>query len=263
MNTTTLLMKLPGIGSRLLNAKVRLRARGRRGTFEPFYTRFNVPHPLRPVVGRLLVKLVHQAILDDQTCDGMMFVPERVVLAKYAAELQPGQAAVELGVFSGVGTCFLAAGVRHGEGRGVWAVDTFHGTSTIDWEKERYEKTLAMLGNSTFKIFQTHLKMCGVQDVVHPIINATAAAGHEWHQGPIGLLLIDADHTYESCLSDYQAWRPHLADNAIVMFHDYQPGFPGVQRCVDELMQYGDVELIETVSVMKICRFRGKLSVKI
>lgn len=41
--------------------------------------------------------------------------------------------------------------------------------------------------------------------------------------GPIHVLLIDANHTYECVKEDIQDWTPKLAVGGVVMFHDYSP----------------------------------------
>ena len=51
--------------------------------------------------------------------------------------------------------------------------------------------------------------------------------------GEIDLLFIDGDHSYESCLADWQAYQPLLSTRAIVVMHDI--GWAeGVQRVVNE-----------------------------
>lgn len=40
---------------------------------------------------------------------------------------------------------------------------------------------------------------------------------------PIDLLFIDADHTKESVLADFNALAPYVADNGLVLLHDTHP----------------------------------------
>lgn len=44
---------------------------------------------------------------------------------------------------------------------------------------------------------------------------------------------IDAEHTYEACRADMEAWYPKLRPGGVLSGHDYG-GFPGVTRAVDE-----------------------------
>jgi hypothetical protein len=52
---------------------------------------------------------------------------------------------------------------------------------------------------------------------------------------PTAFLFIDGSHDYDSVRADVEAWAPKLISGAVVVFHDVQPNFPGVQRVVSEL----------------------------
>jgi hypothetical protein len=67
-----------------------------------------------------------------------------------------------------------------------------------------------------------------------PIRGQTVDVGKTFAQ-PIAFLFIDASHDYESVRADMDAWLPKLIPGAIVVFHDYQPNFPGVVKAVGEL----------------------------
>lgn len=50
-------------------------------------------------------------------------------------------------------------------------------------------------------------------------------------------VFIDADHSYEGCKRDIEAWRERVRVGGLLCGHDYgQPEFPGVQRAVDEFV---------------------------
>lgn len=54
----------------------------------------------------------------------------------------------------------------------------------------------------------------------------------------LDFVFIDADHSYEGCRADIQAWLPKLKANGFISGHDYDhPEFPhfGVKRAVDEI----------------------------
>jgi hypothetical protein len=57
---------------------------------------------------------------------------------------------------------------------------------------------------------------------------AAAAAG-----GPIDLLLIDGDHSYEGCRRDYECYAPLLASDGLLLFHDNN--IPGVRQALEEV----------------------------
>lgn len=64
----------------------------------------------------------------------------------------------------------------------------------------------------------------------------------------VGLLFLDANHTYEGVRSDLLWWIPKLAPGGTLVVHDYHlpqdnpdGGFPGVAQAVDELCLGFDV----------------------
>jgi predicted O-methyltransferase YrrM len=58
---------------------------------------------------------------------------------------------------------------------------------------------------------------------------------------PVDFLFIDASHEKLSTIREYEAWRPALADDAVVVFDDYEhPDFPGVADAVTDLELPGD-----------------------
>ena len=66
---------------------------------------------------------------------------------------------------------------------------------------------------------------------------AAAAAG-----AGVDFLFIDSTHSREGTVAEVQAWRPVLAENALIVLHDYgNPSFPGVAEAVADLGLGGDV----------------------
>ena len=74
-------------------------------------------------------------------------------------------------------------------------------------------------------------------------VSARVIAGYSWEAvdqvtEPVGLLVHDADHSYEAVDKDLAAWVPKLADDAIIVLHDYgHEVCPGVKRAADEWAQ--------------------------
>jgi predicted O-methyltransferase YrrM len=53
---------------------------------------------------------------------------------------------------------------------------------------------------------------------------------------PVEMLFLDGDHGREGVIAAFSAWRPVLADGAVVAFHDYgDPVWPEVTEAVTEL----------------------------
>ena len=58
----------------------------------------------------------------------------------------------------------------------------------------------------------------------------------------VELLFIDGAHDERSNVRVFEAWRPRLADDAVVLFHDYgDPAYPGVEAAVRRLGLDGTV----------------------
>lgn len=58
----------------------------------------------------------------------------------------------------------------------------------------------------------------------------------------VELLFIDGAHDERSNIDAFEAWRPRLARDAVVLFHDYgDPAYPGVEAAVRRLGLEGTV----------------------
>lgn len=68
--------------------------------------------------------------------------------------------------------------------------------------------------------------------------DSVAAAGE---LGDVELLFIDSSHEADATVAEFEAWRPTLADGAIVVFDDYgHPEYPGVREAVRRLALEGE-----------------------
>jgi hypothetical protein len=77
-----------------------------------------------------------------------------------------------------------------------------------------------------------------------------------WPEGAkIGLLHIDAEHTYEALKQDMEVWEKHLVPGAMMVVHDYWPEpYPGVVQAIDEIRlqpEWKDFSLIRTQVTMR------------
>jgi predicted O-methyltransferase YrrM len=121
-------------------------------------------------------------------------------------------AILEIGSFKGKSTTVLAlaareAGEKHS---GLWAVDPF--TSPTETCPDLPE-------SSSYPAFEENLKRAGVFHEVHICQNFSYELAKEWNE-KIRFLWIDGEHTYKGAKLDFDLFRPHLQDGAIVAFHD-------------------------------------------
>lgn len=158
-------------------------------------------------------------------------ITEDVGLALYdhAARIAADQAIVEVGSYKGKSTCYLAAGAKHGNGAHVYAVDAWD-TPGNPTGRFGYAEP------STRETFETQVRAMRLWGQVTPLQGFSTDVAKQWDGPPIGLLFIDADHAAHSVRDDYDAWAPHLAPDATVIFDDFDtPKNPGVRAAVTSI----------------------------
>lgn len=173
------------------------------------------------------------------TPDVLTDQPTRDLLARLAAEVPANECIVELGVFRGGSLAVLANAAT----APVFGVDKFGRAGTpayyrsdspwIGW----WERFAGRKHSWTDDRKAAEAAAPGATIIVAD----TAKTGVSWDGPAVGLLYIDADHSYEGVSADWEAWSPHLAPGAAVVFDDYryivrgQDHYPDITRFVDEL----------------------------
>jgi MMP 1-O-methyltransferase len=122
-----------------------------------------------------------------------------------AARATGGGVIVEIGSWKGRSTTWLASGARLA-GQRVYAIDPHRGS--------REDPAVETLNE-----FLDNLARNGLADVVEPMVMTSEEAAARI-AGPIELLFIDGDHSYEAVRRDAELWLPRLMDGGTVMFHD-------------------------------------------
>lgn len=155
-----------------------------------------------------------------------------------AAKIPAGQAIVELGVYQGGSLRYLTDGARQGFGAPVFGVDGW-GMASIYRNRPKLRRQYGP-GNQ---------RLAATAAPGAKLIRAlTTDAAKDWAGPRVGLLFIDADHSYMGAMGDFLAWRPHLADGAVVAFDDYWVGrFDGVVATVDQLCGEGQLVGMELI----------------
>ncbi|MCG3131014.1 MAG: hypothetical protein FLDDKLPJ_01789 [Phycisphaerae bacterium] len=168
--------------------------------------------------------------------DGMM-PPEQLLAIYRLAYAWPGAGdVVELGSWTGLTTCYLGTACE-ARGRGhVYAVDTFAGTK----EGGSSYDAIARHGGTTWPAFRRRVREAGLEERTTALIGDTVEQAKAYPGGPIRMLLIDADHSFEGVRRDFEAWRPRVAPGGLIVFHDYAMPEAGVRRYVDEVVTRRD-----------------------
>lgn len=185
--------------------------------------------------------------LDElEALEGLISAEVGELLHNQAAVVPASNAIVELGSYKGKSTAYLARGAIIGHGAPVFAVDAWS-EEVSAWRN----RVLSRLPSATYREFLAQLDKAGVRDHVSAIQSLTALAADIWEhhyaeEHLVGLLYIDGDHHFDAVLADYRAWRPHLADDALVVFDDYdQVNNPGVLAAVKALAEAGEIINVE------------------
>ncbi len=154
--------------------------------------------------------------------DGWLSDAQGRALFRAAAQTTGRGAIVEIGSWKGRSTTWLASGARLA-GHRVYAVDPHHHSREYP-EAETLDEFLANLARN------------GLSDVVDPLVmTSEEAAAHI--TGPVELLFIDGDHSYETVRRDAELWLPRLIDGGTVMFHDAATAaYDGPRRIVREMV---------------------------
>ncbi len=138
---------------------------------------------------------------------------------------------LEAGTWLGGTAMAMADATKFGT---VHCVDTWAGTPT-DITGE-----MATAAGGPECVYDEFLKRIGnrLNTKIFPWPGTSAMrAAQEWQQ--FDLIFIDADHTYEGCKADILGWWKHLADDGVMVGHDfYTNGCEGVVQAVLEI--FGD-----------------------
>lgn len=101
----------------------------------------------------------------------------------------------------------------------------------------------------------------------HQIHGDSKAIGRNWFYGPVNLVFVDGDHSYEGAAGDITAWLPHIEKGGIIAVHDYNKqelpatadgphpvAWDGVNRAVDELLvgKYEQVMRVDSLVAFKV-----------
>ena len=74
----------------------------------------------------------------------------------------------------------------------------------------------------------------GLREWVQVLVGASVDVGASW-VGPVRLLFLDGDHTYQATRADFAIWKNHVVHGGLVVFHDVDVS-PGVTQCYHEIM---------------------------
>lgn len=136
---------------------------------------------------------------------------------------------VEIGAYTGKSTILLGATGT------VFSVDHHRGNAEHQPGQSRCRPGTVVDGRvDTYQLFRGNLQAAGLWENVIPVVtdHLTALSRLKDQAFPVGLLFVDAEHSYEATTSIIDTWVRRGVGT--VLFHDYCDEFPEVIAAVDD-----------------------------
>ena len=142
-------------------------------------------------------------------------------MALTAAKLGP---CMEIGSFCGKSTVYLGAACKNNDST-LFTIDHHRGSEEQQPGQPYFDPDLFDSREgavNSLPLLRETLKNAGLEDNVAPMVTRSGVAARNWAT-PLGLVFIDGGHSYETALSDYRCWSPHLLPGGLLIFHDIYP----------------------------------------
>jgi predicted O-methyltransferase YrrM len=171
---------------------------------------------------------------------------------------------IDLGTFRGRSAVCMADSFRKANLKDtkVWTLDTFDRRALSSrWSKDNLEprrrgnlprpestKKAAMEVERIAEV-QEVMDSRGLSDYVRIISSETTVVPKDLDR-PVRFVFIDADHSYDGCMTDWFAWKDLVADDGAVAFHDSH--LPGVAK-THELHLFGweQIHAVQSITVWR------------
>ncbi len=157
---------------------------------------------------------------------------ELIALYELARAAPPDGNIVEIGSFRGSSAVALAMGARAGNHQRVYTIDP-------------YDSFKGPLGRTFGPLDRVHLLRnllrAGVAEDVWVVNLPSVATSKAW-SGPISLLWIDGDHSYDAVRADLECWSRFVMPEGLIAFDDSLDPEIGPARVVRELLESGRFE---------------------
>lgn len=140
-----------------------------------------------------------------------------------------------LGTHLGSTAACMAYGIKDVGGK-VWAIDLFNHR------------------DDAYQLASKAMKQCGLDHLVRFGFGYTHDWAYALRNTRFRMILIDADHHYETTKLDFELWSPLLDPDGIIMFHDVDMNT--VDRVISELGP--EWELVDHVYRLKTFKRKGR-----
>jgi predicted O-methyltransferase YrrM len=174
--------------------------------------------------------------------EGWLGIEAAQFLFEAAAAVRSG-CIVEIGSYRGRSTIALCAGSRSGARVPVYAIEPHEDFVGVKG---------GVYGPSDRRAFFRNLFTMKFASLVR-LINASSEVVAPGWDKPVSLLFIDGDHRYDAVYLDFNLWRPHLFDGAVVIFQD-APG-PGPAAVIKDNVAAGLLTPLAATGQMAMFRY--------
>lgn len=177
-------------------------------------------------------------------------------IALKAAVLGP---CLEIGSFCGKSAVYIGSACRE-RGVTLFTIDHHRGSEEqqpgqLYFDPDIYDEKSGEI--NSLPLLRHTLKTAGLEDTVIPMITGSRVAVRNWAT-PLGMVFIDGGHSYESALSDYQNWSPHLVNGGFLVFHDIYidpaKGGQAPRQVYTKALSSGDFDELPIVNTLGILR---------
>jgi predicted O-methyltransferase YrrM len=185
-------------------------------------------------------------------------------IALTAAKLGP---CLEIGSFCGKSAVYIGAACKQ-MGVTLFTIDHHRGSEEqqpgqLYFDAETYDERSGEI--NSLPLLRNTLRTAGLEDTVIPMVTRSGVAARNWAT-PLGLVFIDGGHSYETALTDYQNWSPHLLQGGFLAFHDIYPdpakGGQAPRQVYQKALESGDFEELPMVNTLGILKKRRAVVVE-
>jgi hypothetical protein len=152
---------------------------------------------------------------------GFLDPEEGEALYACAREMAAKGPCLEIGSYCGKSALYLG-GACKAVGGVLFSIDHHRGSEEQQPGEGFFDAELLdfeTLQVDTLPLFRQTLAAADLVDTVIPMVCPSQVAARAWGT-PLSLVFIDGGHAFETVLSDYRRWHPHLMVGGRLLFHD-------------------------------------------
>ncbi len=169
---------------------------------------------------------------------------------------------LEIGSFCGKSTIYLGIACKI-KGRTLFTVDHHRGSEEqqpgqLYFDSDLFDSKTGLI--DSYQYFRATIQKAELEEVVVSMITRSHVAAKDWAT-PLGLVFIDGGHSYESVLTDYECWCPHLLPGGFLVFHDiFLDSADGGQAPLEVYKKalasgrFEELPMTKTLGVLRLCK---------